>query len=63
MRHVVGQYATPYQLAIAAGWEQAGKDLEQWTVVERATAEANRETWAQRVEDLKLKDLHVDYRL
>ena len=48
MKNAVGNYATPYQLAITAGWEPTGKDLEQWTAVERVTAEEKRDAPARR---------------
>ena len=47
----IAQFESPKHLAICAGWEPADADLEEWTVEDRARAEAYRDSWAAYAEE------------
>ena len=59
---MLGKFSNPKQLAILAGWEPVGHDLQRWTIQQRATAEENRDRWDEHAQSLKPRDLHTRLR-
>ena len=62
LREMLGKFSNPKHLAILAGWEPVGHDLQRWTIQQRATAEENRDQWYEHAQSLKPRDLHTRLR-